>query len=98
MREALEGAMLRPRPLVWASGHDHNLQVLAGRTAKNLLVSGAGIFGHSSRVVQLSGTRFASAAAGYMRLDMLKDGRVRLGVSEVDRTGNSREAYSRWLD
>ena len=98
MREALEGAMLRPRPLVWASGHDHNLQVLAGRTAKHLLVSGSGIFGHGSRVVQLSTTRFASAAAGYMRLDLLKDGRVRLGVTEVDREGKTREAYSRWLD
>ncbi|MGH7627919.1 MAG: metallophosphoesterase family protein [Gemmatimonadales bacterium] len=98
MREALEGAMLRPRPLVWASGHDHNLQVLAGRTARNLLVSGSGIFGHGSRVVQLSATRYASAAAGYMRLDLLIDGRVRLGVIEVDRDGRSREAYSRWLE
>lgn len=98
MRDALEGAMLRPKPLVWANGHDHNLQVLAGRTAKHLLVSGSGIFGHGSRVVQLSSTRFASAAAGYMRLDILKDGRVRLAVTEVDREAQTREAYSRWLD
>jgi hypothetical protein len=98
MREALEGAMLRQRPLVWASGHDHNLQVLAGRTARHLLVSGAGIYGHGSRVVQLSATRFASAAAGYMRLDVLLDGRVRLAVFEVDGQGRTREAYTRWLD
>jgi hypothetical protein len=98
MREALEGAMLRHRPLVWASGHDHNLQVLAGRTARNLLVSGSGIFGHGSRVVRLSATRFASAASGYMRLDILLDGRVRLGVIEVDRQGRGREAYTRWLE
>ena len=98
MREALEGAMLRQRPLVWASGHDHNLQVLAGRTARHLLVSGAGIYGHGSRVVRLSATRFASAAAGYMRLDVLLDGRVRLAVFEVDGEGRAREAYTRWLD
>ena len=87
MREALEGAMLRHRPLVWASGHDHNLQVLAGRTARHLLVSGSGIFGHGSRVVQLSATRYASAASGYMRLDVLLDGRVRLGVIQLDGQG-----------
>jgi hypothetical protein len=98
MREALEGAMLRSRPLVWASGHDHNLQVLAGRTARHLLVSGSGIYGHGSRVVQLSATRYASASAGYMRLDVLKDGRVRLAVTEVDREGRSRETYTRWLE
>jgi hypothetical protein len=98
MREALEGAMLRQRPLVWASGHDHNLQVLAGRTARHLLVSGSGIFGHGSRVVQLSATRYTSAAAGYMRLDVLLDGRVRLGVIEVDGQGRARETYTRWLD
>lgn len=98
MREALEGAMLRHRPLVWASGHDHNLQVLAGRTARHLLVSGSGIFGHGSHVVQLSATRYASSAAGYMRLDVLRDGRVRLGVSEVDGQGRPRETYTRWLD
>ncbi len=98
MREALEGAMLRHRPLVWASGHDHNLQVLAGRAARHLLVSGSGIYGHGSRVVQLSVTRFASAAAGYMRLDMLLDGRVRLGVVQVDGQGDASEAYTRWLE
>ena len=90
--------MLRQRPLVWASGHDHNLQVLAGRTARHRLVSGAGIYGHGSRVVRLSATRFASAAAGYMRLDVLLDGRVRLAVFEVDGEGHAREAYTRWLD
>jgi hypothetical protein len=98
MRDALEGAMLRHRPLVWASGHDHNLQVLAGRTARHLLVSGSGIFGHGSRVVRLSATRFASAAAGYMRLDVLLDGRVRLGVIQVNGQGQTTETYTRWLD
>jgi hypothetical protein len=90
MREALEGPMLRHRPLVWASGHEHNLQVLAGRTARHLLLSGSGIFGHGSRVVQLSVTRYASAAAGYMRLEVLLDGRVRLGVIEVDGEARAR--------
>lgn len=98
MREALEGAMLRHRPLVWACGHDHNLQVLAGRTARHLLVSGSGIFGHGSRVVQLSATRYASAASGYMRLDVLLDGRVRLGVIELDGQSQARETYTRWLE
>ncbi|HEU5170551.1 MAG TPA: hypothetical protein VFU46_08430, partial [Gemmatimonadales bacterium] len=98
MRDALERAMLRHRPLVYASGHDHNLQVLAGRSARHLLVSGSGIYGHGSRVVSLSVTRHASAAAGFMRVDFLADGRVRLQVIEVDRNGRGRETYSTWLE
>jgi hypothetical protein len=42
-------------------------------------------------------TRFASADAGFMRLDLLTDGRARLGVIEVDAAGNSDEPFSMWL-
>jgi hypothetical protein len=32
-----------------------------------------------------------------MRVDLLADGRVRLGVITVDQSGTSREAWSGWL-
>ncbi|MGE0452415.1 MAG: metallophosphoesterase [Vicinamibacteria bacterium] len=98
LRAAIEGAFERSRPLVYASGHEHTLQVLEGSGARHLLVSGAGIFGHTSAVKRLPDTRFASSRAGFMRLDVGAAGRVRLTVLEVDARGTAREAYVAWLD
>jgi hypothetical protein len=90
-----------------ASGHDHNLQVIRGgrpevTNAGYQLVSGAGILGHSSLVREIEGTLFAREAAGFMRLDVTRDGRVRLSVSTVVPEGTrpvgaSAEVYSLWL-
>lgn len=98
MRDALESALIHDPPLAYAAGHDHNLQVLTGRAARYFLVSGGGSFGHTTWVEALPETRFARRASGYMRLDMLRTGRVRLGVILVDAKGEAREAFSLWLD
>jgi hypothetical protein len=98
MRDALGRVMTQPRPLVYAAGHEHNLQVIRGNSARWLLVSGAGIFGHTSWVTSSDSTAFAADAAGFMRLDILHNGRVRLGVIVVASNGDAREAFSRWLD
>jgi hypothetical protein len=98
MRQMLEGAMRDHPPLVWADGHDHNLQVIKGARARWLLVSGAGIFGHEGPANRLPDTRFASQSAGFMRLEFLTDGRERLGVLAVDLDGRSQERFSMWLE
>lgn len=98
MRAALETAFADDPPLVYAAGHDHNLQVLAGTSARYLVVSGAGVFGHRSWVSWRDSTRFAAQESGYMRLEILSDGRARLAVTVVDRTGRAEEAFSLWLD
>ncbi len=97
MREAFEGVLREQPPLVWASGHEHVQEVLTGTSARTLLVSGGGIYGHESPVRPVEGTRYASSHAGYMRLDVLRDGRVRLGVEIVDKKGAGREAHAEWL-
>jgi calcineurin-like phosphoesterase family protein len=107
MRRAFEQVFQQYPPLVYASGHDHDLQVLRGgrrklSSAKYLLVSGAGILGHESRVHRIDGSLFQRDAAGFMRLDVTKDGRVRLSVTTVvpagtRRLGESNEVYSLWL-
>ena len=66
------------------------------------LVSGAGILGHASLVRHIEGTLFAREAAGFMRLDVTRDGRVRLSVTTVvpegtRAKGESAEVYSVWL-
>ncbi len=98
MRQALDSVFAIYRPLIYASGHDHSLQVLKGETARYFLVSGASTIGHFSAVGREARTRYARAATGFMRLDFTTDRRVRLGVFTVDERGTETEEYSVWLD
>jgi hypothetical protein len=97
MREAIERAFDRASPLVYAAGHEHNLQVIRGNSAAYLLVSGVGFFGHTSRTAHVPGALFSREASGYMRLDLGRDGRVRLAVVTVDAGSQTREAFSKIL-
>jgi hypothetical protein len=98
MRAALDSAFAGRPPLIYAAGHDHALQVIGGTSARYELVSGAGIFGHRDRVTTLDGTRFAQSASGFMRVEVLCDGRARLAVMVVDRRGAAAEAFALWLN
>ena len=105
MREAFERAFQAYPPLVVASGHDHDLQVIRGGSARVTraayqIVSGAGIMGHESVVRDVEGSLFEREAAGFMRLDVTVDGRVRLSVTTValeDGHPKAAEVYSLWL-
>lgn len=97
MRFSLARAFAEHPPLVYAAGHEHNLQVLHRGPARYLLVSGGGIYGHTTPVRAITGTQYANAASGFMRLTALRDGRIRLGVYVVDAEGEAREDFSTWL-
>ena len=98
MRKMFEAAMHDHPPLVWVSGHEHNLEVLEGTSARWLLVSGAGYYGHEGPAFRRTDMRFGARAAGFMRIEFLADGRARLGVLAVDREGRSTERFSLWLE
>ncbi len=98
MRAALDSVMAIHRPLIYAAGHDHSLQVLQGQTARYFLVSGAATIGHFTPVGRGDRTRYARAGAGFMRIDFTTQGRARLGVFAVDERGVEREEYSVWLE
>jgi calcineurin-like phosphoesterase family protein len=99
LRRAMDRAFAADPPLVYAAGHEHNLQVFSGRGfARFLLVSGGGIYNHTTPVRAITGTRYTRRASGYMRLTFLRDGRVRLSVQVVDADGNASEDYSAWLE
>jgi hypothetical protein len=93
-RRAFAGAP----PALYASGHDHNLQVIADGPARLHLVSGAGIYGHTSEVTRIHGTLFARDASGYARLELPRSGRARLAIVEVDQSGRGREVFSTWVE
>jgi Calcineurin-like phosphoesterase len=107
MVRAFETVFAKYPPLVMASGHDHDLQVIRGgrpevTNAGYQLVSGAGILGHESLVRKVEGSLFEREAAGFMRLDFTYDGRVRLAVTTVVPEGTrpekeSAEVFSLWL-
>lgn len=94
----LSRAFARGAPALYAAGHDHNLQVIAGGVVPLELVSGAGIYGHWGRATRIRGSLFAKQASGFGRLDISASGRARLAVVEVDRAGNSREVFSIWVE
>jgi hypothetical protein len=97
MREAIAGVFERNPPLVYAAGHEHNLQVLKAPHPKLLLVSGSGAYGHTTQSSWTNATLFARAASGYMRLDVEKSGRVRLAVVTVAADGKATERYAQDL-
>jgi hypothetical protein len=97
MIEALEPVLLEHRPLLWVAGHDHGLQVLRGETARYLVLSGAGILGHTTQPARLDSTLFASGEAGFVRLD-LEDGVRFLTVVTVDPQGRPTERFTTRLD
>lgn len=67
-------ALTRKPPLVYASGHDHSLQVIEGRdTAGTLVVSGAGSTRNVTTVTAIAGTLFAHAHPGFVVLDFFGD-------------------------
>ncbi len=72
VREAMEKAP----PLVYAGGHEHTLEVLDDPQAGVLLVSGGG----SKPKPVRDGPRFRVSQHGFMVLDFMADGRVRLRV------------------
>lgn len=93
MRRQLEQAMEPYDPLVYASGHEHSLQVLEGdESAQWYLVSGTGA--KLSIVTDGSDTQFAHSHHGLMVLDLLDEGAVALRVWEP---GHDGPVYEQWL-
>ncbi|HEX2095238.1 MAG TPA: metallophosphoesterase [Longimicrobiaceae bacterium] len=85
-------------PLLYAAGHEHNLQVLRRNPARYMVVSGGGVYGHTTAVRAITGSQYVRRASGFMRLSILQDGRARLAVIVVDGKGNYAENFSMWLE
>jgi len=96
--DTLDSAFADHAPLFYAAGHEHTLEVLKGGAARFLLVSGTGYFGHHNAVGWRDETQFAASESGFMRVDVLKSNRVRLGVWIASKAGRATEAFSMWLE
>jgi hypothetical protein len=98
MRLQLRAALLRQPPLVFAAGHEHTLQVLEGDGPRLHVVSGAGTVDRADEVGRGDDTLFACGCAGYVRLDVLRDGRAWLEVVTVDDKGQASRSAGHWVE
>ena len=97
MRKAIEGTFSAESPLIYAAGHDHSLEVMRRGPGRFYLVSGSGSEDHQSAVGRGPTTAFASRRPGFIRIDVMRDGRVRLGVTTLAPDGRSQESYQAWI-
>lgn len=102
MQPMIEAAVRGAAPLAYAAGHDHSLQVFRSSSGPAyVLVSGLGSSSKASVVGSNRDTLFAHANRnhpGFMQLDFLADGRVRLAVIEFGGPDlPAYEVYSRFL-
>lgn len=95
MVRSIESIIQNRSGIVYASGHDHALQVLRGVKDNLYLVSGAGIYDLVDDYVGAGDeTLFADNVPGFFILDFLSDGRIRLSAIQVtDRSGNTKTVY-----
>ncbi|HVG43408.1 MAG TPA: metallophosphoesterase, partial [Longimicrobium sp.] len=87
-------------PLIHAAGHEHNLQLLrlGGTGGHYQVVSGAGIYNHTTPTRAIPGTLYARRASGWTTVAFFRDGRVRIAYRTVDAEGKFKEEFSMWLD
>lgn len=98
MRRVLERAFAQRPPLVFAAGHDHNLQLLRGVGARYTVVSGTGFFRRAGRVRRLRNTVYAKRDNGFVRISVLSDGQVQVAAYVVDASGSATLDYTTILD
>jgi hypothetical protein len=98
LRDSIESAFADHPPLVYAAGHEHNLQVLrGGRSVHYQLVSGAGT--KRACGVKLRESYYVSQhRTGFMRIDIMRNGGVMLSVYRYPGRGEGGLSYARWLE
>jgi len=90
--------LVRGGRVFYASGHEHDLQVIRPTDDLWFLVSGNGILDHSSALSTGKNTVFASEMAGYMTLDVYDDGGVLLkAIGVEDEESGGRVLFQRWI-
>ena len=92
--DGLTGAFRAHPPLLYAAGHEHHLEVLAGDEPPWVVVSGAGRIDEITPVGRREDAVYLAERAGFVRIDFLVDGRVGLEVLTVDAGGNATSAFS----
>jgi hypothetical protein len=100
MIEGLAQSYAERPPMLIVSGHEHQLGLFRGASvgSRYVAVSGSGNVDHQEPPRALRDALFTSGLPGVMRLDVDRDGRVRLTVLTLADTGHLSEVFSTWLE
>jgi hypothetical protein len=100
MKNLLESILHQHSGIVFASGHEHALQILEGVNNNVYVVSGSSIWGHvEESLSEGDDTIFAGKHEGFVILDYLFNGRTKLSVIKVlNEAGDSKSVFSMWLN
>lgn len=96
MRKVLDSLFAEVPILVYAAGHEHTLQILTGKNANLNIISGKGIIKHSEALTTGTNTIAATRHEGFQRMDLLLDGRIRIGMIDCS-SGEAVEVFSMWM-
>lgn len=97
MREAITAGFDSHPPLIYATGHEHSLQLLDTGALPFHVGSGAGSQDKLTPVGAIEETVFCRQASGFMLLEIARDGRARLGAFVVGESVIAKEVYSTFL-
>lgn len=98
MANRLDSIYVKYSPVAVAAGHDHSMQVLQMKNYL-MLVSGGGLAARIRSLTTGKNTIFAYDNSGYMKIDLLKNGKMKLGVIIPVKDGvESEEVFSMWLN
>jgi hypothetical protein len=96
MRRRLDSVFTEAPILAYVAGHEHALQVLSGKSKGLNIVSGKGIVKHTEALTTGWNTIAATRNTGFQRMDILLDGRIRLGMIDCS-SGIAEEVFSMWM-
>lgn len=95
----IETVLSKYSGVVYASGHEHALQILNGVNDNIYVVSGAGIWGHIEKALgEGDDTIFAGRFEGFFTLNIFKDDRIQLNVIKViNEKGDTENVFTIWV-
>ena len=98
-KNKIESILAKYSGIVYASGHEHALQILEGVNDNLYVVSGAGIWGHIEKALgEGDDTIFAGRFEGFVSLNIFNDERIQLNVIRViNEKGDTENVFSMWV-
>jgi predicted MPP superfamily phosphohydrolase len=95
----IETVLSKYSGIVYASGHEHALQILAGVNDNLYVVSGAGNWGHIEKsLVDGDDTIYAGRFEGFVSLNIFNDNRIQLNVIRViNERGDTENVFTMWV-
>ena len=96
----MENVLSKYSGIIYASGHEHAIQIIDGVGDNTYIVSGAGSYDYRTRSIGVDDdTIFVGEYGGFVLIDLLKDDRIMLTVIKVINTNGDTEAtFTMWLN